>query len=75
LAGDKAPNTREPEVGTRFHQPSDEWMPSLDFKAAARDVELYYRVGKAIANSREWPRWKPGTDFKATREESDALRR
>jgi hypothetical protein len=50
-------------------------MPSLDFKAAARDVELYYRVGKAIANSREWPRWKPGTDFKATREESDALRR
>jgi len=74
LAEKTAPNTREPEVGTRFHQPSDEWSPDLDFKAAARDVEIYYRVGKVIANSREWPRWNPGTEFKAAREESDALR-
>jgi Zn-dependent M28 family amino/carboxypeptidase len=75
LAPEKVPNTREPEVGTRYHQPSDEWSPALDFKAAARDIALYYRVGKAVANSREWPRWKPGTEFKAVREESDAARR
>jgi CTP:molybdopterin cytidylyltransferase MocA len=48
---------------------------ALDEDGAARDVELYYRVGRDIANSREWPRWNPGTEFKTAREESDALRR
>ena len=74
LADKKVPNTREPEVGTRYHQPSDEWSPDLDFAAAARDVELYYRVGKELANSREWPRWKAGTEFGAVRASSDAAR-
>ena len=75
LAPEKVPNTREPEVGTRYHQPSDEWSASLDFKAAARDIELYYRVGKTIANSREWPQWKPGTEFAAERAKTDMARR
>ena len=75
IAEAKAPNTREPEVGTRFHQPSDEWLPELDFKAAARDIELYYRIGRKVANSREWPRWNPGTEFAAERAKSEAERR
>ena len=75
LAEQKVPNTREPEVGTRYHQPMDQWYPELDFAAAARDIELYYRVGRAIANSREWPRWKPGAEFAPQREASEAERR
>ena len=69
------PNTREPEVGTRYHQPLDQWYPELDFAAAARDIELYYRVGNRLANSREWPVWKAGTEFAAERAKSDANRR
>ena len=75
LAPEKVPNTREPEVGTRYHQPMDEWYPELDFAAAARDIELYFRVGRTVANSREWPRWNPGTEFAAEREKTDFARR
>lgn len=75
LAPEKVPNTREPEIGTRYHQPMDEWYPELDFAAAARDIELYYLVGRTLANSREWPAWKPGTEFAGERARSDALRR
>ena len=75
LAPEKVPNTREPEVGTRYHQPMDEWYPELDFAAAARDIELYYLVGARLANSREWPQWKPGTEFAAERAKSDSQRK
>jgi len=75
LATEKVPNTREPEVGTRYHQPMDHWYPELDFAAAARDIELYYLVGFGLANSREWPKWKPGTEFAAERAKSDSERR
>jgi Zn-dependent M28 family amino/carboxypeptidase len=74
LAEQRAPNIRDPQVGTRFHQPSDEWSPELDFAAAARDVTLYYRVGLRLANSRDWPGWRPGTEFAALRARSAAQR-
>ena len=75
LAEQKVPNTREPEVGTRYHQPMDQWYPELDFASAARDIEVYYRVGLAIANSRDWPRWNAGTEFVAERAKTDSSRR
>lgn len=75
LAEQKAPNTREPQLGTRFHQPSDEWRADLDFEAAARDLRVYYEVGRTLSESRAWPQWKPGAEFKALREISDVLRK
>ena len=65
---------RDPQIGTRFHQPSDEWSRDLDFAAAARDVAIYYRVGLRLANSRDWPAWRPGTEFAALRARSAAQR-
>ena len=75
VADQKVPNTRDPPIGTRYHQPIDEPYPELDVGAAARDVDLYFRVGSTIANSREWPRWNPGREFAAERAKRDALRR
>ena len=75
LAAERAPNRREPQVGTRFHQPSDEWEESLDFAAAARDMRLYHRIGLRLANSRDWPGWRAGAEFRALRLQSDAARR
>lgn len=75
LAAERAPNRREPQVGTRFHQPSDEWEESLDFAAAARDMNLYHQVGLGLVNSREWPGWRPGAEFRAIRMRSEHLRR
>ena len=75
LAEKKVPNTRDPEIGTRYHQPMDQWYPELDFAAAARDIDLYFRVGSTIANSREWPRWNAGAEFAAERAKTDAMRK
>ena len=74
LADQRAPNTRDPQIGTRFHQPSDEWSRDLDFAAAARDLRIYYRVGLRLANSRDWPAWRPGTEFAALRARTAAAR-
>lgn len=75
LAAERAPNRRDPQVGTRFHQPSDEWEEGLDFAAAARDMRLYHRIGLRLANARDWPGWRPGAEFAALRARSDAARR
>jgi aminopeptidase len=38
-------------------------------KAAARDAEALYMVGRNVANSDVWPEWKRGTEFRAIREQ------
>ncbi len=59
----------------RYHQAADEWLPGMDFRGAAEDLEVVYAVGMALANSRDWPEWKPGSEFGPVREESAAARR
>jgi hypothetical protein len=43
--------------------------------AAAADVQLLYEVGAALANSRDWPAWKPGDEFEAARNASADARK
>ena len=59
----------------RYHQAADEWLPGMDFRGAAEDLEVVYAVGLALANSRDWPGWKDGSEFGPVREESAAARR
>ncbi|MNU99281.1 Aminopeptidase S [compost metagenome] len=62
-------------VANRYHQPTDEWTPEWKMDAAAADVQLLYEVGSALANSRDWPAWKPGDEFEAARNASTAARK
>lgn len=62
-------------VANRYHQPTDEWTPEWKMDAAAADVQLLYEVGAALANSRDWPAWKPGDEFEAARQASAAARK
>ncbi|MFC5371910.1 M28 family metallopeptidase [Brevundimonas faecalis] len=62
-------------VANRYHQPTDEWTPDWKMDAAAADVQLLYEVGAALANSRDWPAWKPGDEFEAARNATAAARR
>ena len=59
----------------RYHQAADEWLPEMDFRGAAEDLEVVYAVGMALANSRDWPDWKEGSEFGPVRQESAAARR
>ena len=54
----------------RYHQPSDEWTSSMDFRGIANDAMMLHAVGERLANSREWPNWSPDSEFRATRDRS-----
>ena len=58
-----------------YHQTCDAWSPDWDLRGAAQDVELTLKVGQDLANSRDWPDWKPGSEFKPIRAATAASRR
>ncbi|WP_322965016.1 M28 family metallopeptidase [Sphingomonas fuzhouensis] len=58
-----------------YHQTCDAWDASWDLRGAAADVGLLYRIGRDLANGRDWPEWRAGSEFKAIRAESAAERR
>jgi Zn-dependent M28 family amino/carboxypeptidase len=58
----------------RYHQPGDEWSPDWDLRGVAIDTGLLYTVGRDLANSRRWPEWQPGSEFKALRDKTAAAR-
>jgi Zn-dependent M28 family amino/carboxypeptidase len=57
-------------VANDYHKPSDDIKAAWDLSGAALDVQFYYRIGYRVANAPTWPAWKPGNEFRATREES-----
>jgi Zn-dependent M28 family amino/carboxypeptidase len=61
-------------VEHHYHQPSDEWSPSWDWRGAAIDLSIYYDIGQNLSNSRVWPGWHEGSEFKARRDETAAAR-
>ncbi len=58
-----------------YHQACDVWHADWDLRGAAQDVALYYEVGRGLANSRDWPGWRPGSEFTPIRAATAALRR
>ena len=57
-----------------YHQTCDLWSPSWDLRGAAQDVDLFYRVGLELGDSRRWPEWRATSEFKAIRDRSAAAR-
>ncbi len=58
-----------------YHQPSDEWSESWDLRGEVIDLGLLFTIGREMANSRAWPAWKDGSEFKAIREKTSSARR
>jgi Zn-dependent M28 family amino/carboxypeptidase len=59
----------------RYHGVNDEYDPNWSWAGALSDVGIYYRVGRALATTREWPNWLPGDEFRAIRDRSGGERR
>ncbi|HXA38878.1 MAG TPA: M28 family metallopeptidase [Phenylobacterium sp.] len=59
----------------KYHQPADEFDPNWDLTGMSQDLAILYDLGTQLANSREWPEWKPGSEFKAARDKTAALRK
>jgi Zn-dependent M28 family amino/carboxypeptidase len=60
---------RDEYTSTDYHAPSDEVKPDWDLAGAVEDAQLMFAVGYQVANAGRFPEWKPGNEFRATREE------
>ena len=58
-----------------YHKPSDKIRPDWDLGGAVEDLRLYLAVGFRVANAARMPEWKPGSEFKARRDEQLAERK
>jgi Zn-dependent M28 family amino/carboxypeptidase len=58
-----------------YHQPSDEIGEDWRSDGIAADGALLYVLGRQLADSRQWPQWKPSAEFKAARDASAAERK
>jgi Zn-dependent M28 family amino/carboxypeptidase len=59
---------RDEYTNKDYHAPSDEVKPDWDLGGAAEDAQLLFLVGYNVANASKFPDWKPGNEFKATRD-------
>lgn len=52
-----------------YHKVTDEVKPDWDLAGAVDDARLLFEVGFRVAQADAFPEWKPGTEFKAKREQ------
>jgi Zn-dependent M28 family amino/carboxypeptidase len=48
----------------RYHQPSDEVLPSFKYDGAAQQLRVIVRTAVAVADAREQPTWTKGSEFR-----------
>ena len=65
-----AKETRDEYTKFDYHKPSDEIKSGWDLSGAVEDARMLLIVGDRVARGASFPEWKPGTEFKAIREES-----
>jgi Zn-dependent M28 family amino/carboxypeptidase len=59
---------RDEYTNNDYHAPSDVIKPDWDLTGAVDDTQLLFLVGYRVANAATFPEWKPGNEFKATRD-------
>ena len=56
-----------PYVTHRYHQPSDEYRPEMDFRANAHIAQVAFALGWRAAQPSLRIDWLPGDEFEAAR--------
>jgi len=60
----------------RYHQPADEYdSATWNLEGMAQDVTALHRLGLELAASRDWPNYRPTSEFRPIRDASAARRR
>ncbi len=57
-------------VAHRYHQPSDEYRPDMDFRANARIAQVAFALGSRAAQQLRPMEWHPGDEFENIRKRS-----
>jgi Zn-dependent M28 family amino/carboxypeptidase len=66
---------RDEYTNIDYHKLSDHIKPDWDLAGAVEDTQLLFQVGYRVSQRRAFPEWKPGTEFKALRDDMLAGRR
>jgi len=61
---------RDEYTARDYHKVSDERKADWDLTGAVEDLQLLFELGYRVAQGDRYPEWKPGTEFKAMREET-----
>jgi Zn-dependent M28 family amino/carboxypeptidase len=61
---------RDEYTARDYHKVSDERKPDWDLTGAVEDLQLLFELGYRVTQGDRYPEWKPGTEFKAMREET-----
>lgn len=59
-------------VDNRYHKPQDQYDASWNWEGALEDLQLFYDLGRQLANSDVWPNWNKDAEFRAIRDKSRA---
>ncbi|MCO1336756.1 M28 family metallopeptidase [Microbulbifer sp. OS29] len=62
-------------ISQHYHKPGDEYDPEWNLEGAAMDLQLGLKLGLKLANSRDWPNWYEGNEFRAIRDTSTDSRK
>ncbi len=62
-------------VEHRYHQPTDEYLPGMDFTGDAKMAMFGYELGVQAASQPKLIGWQPGDEFDAIRKRSQPLTR
>jgi Zn-dependent M28 family amino/carboxypeptidase len=46
-----------------YHTAQDVYDPNWNWEGAVQDLQLYYDVGRTIADGAAWPTWSPNAEF------------
>ncbi len=56
----------------RYHAPGDEYSEDWDWAGVMQDLDLYFRLARALGDTGDWPTWYEGDEFRAVRDASCA---
>ncbi|AQQ67365.1 peptidase M28 [Microbulbifer agarilyticus] len=62
-------------LANAYHKPGDEYDAEWNLEGAALDLALGLDLGLELANSRDWPNWYEGNEFRAARDASSETRK
>jgi Zn-dependent M28 family amino/carboxypeptidase len=59
-------------VAHRYHQPSDEYTPDMDFSGDAKMARFGFALGWRVASQPDLAGWQPGDEFEKARKSSQS---
>jgi len=58
-----ADEMRDKFTAENYHKVKDILQPDYDFSGAIEDLQILFKLGNEIAETKEYPTWKPGSEF------------